>query len=133
MHFLAKYYNMTEFHYDLPDVKGGRTYLMEVNPHYVNGSTSDWLNVIDARWIDTTTGLFIDISTVRPDQESIENGEEGALMCKDKHIYNVSRSSIDEFEHSIWLTSCRKRICSHYGTVSSRASTSKFLSTTRGY
>lgn len=41
-----------------------RKYLIEVNPHYANHSTTDNLNVIDARWIDVETGLFIDITTL---------------------------------------------------------------------
>ena len=88
--FLAKYYNMTEYHFRLPGVKGGRTYLMEVNPHYTIRGVEDTLNVIDARWIDTDTGLFIDISTVRPNYTARAEGVEGALMCKDKHHYLVS-------------------------------------------
>ena len=44
----------------------GKKYLLEVNPHYTDTSTSDKHNVIDARWIDTATGLFIDITTVHP-------------------------------------------------------------------
>lgn len=85
--FLAKYYNMTEYRYKLPGLKKRRTYLLEINPHYVNRSQSDWLNVIDGRWIDTDNGLFIDISTVRPDEERRAQGVEGALMCKDRHQY----------------------------------------------
>lgn len=85
--FLAKYYNMTEFHYLLPGVKKGRTYLLEINPHYIIRDQRDTLNVIDARWIDTENGLFIDISTVRPDEARRKEGVEGALMVKDKHRY----------------------------------------------
>ncbi|KAK4940920.1 mannosyltransferase [Elasticomyces elasticus] len=85
--FLAKFYNMTEYHFRLPGVKNGRTYLLEVNPHYTIRGIEDKLNVIDARWIDTETGLFIDISTVRANYTARAEGIEGALMCKDKHHY----------------------------------------------
>jgi len=86
--FLARYYNMTEYRYQTGmEEEGGRSYLLEINPHYVIRGTEDHLNVIDARWIDTETGLFIDISTVRVDHEARRNGKEGALMCKDKHNY----------------------------------------------
>lgn len=85
--FLAKYYNMTEYHFRLPGVKAGRTYLMEVNPRYTIRGVEDKLNVIDARWIDTETGLFIDISTVRANHTARAEGVEGAMMCKDKHHY----------------------------------------------
>ncbi|KZM24902.1 mannosyltransferase [Ascochyta rabiei] len=50
----------------------GKKYLLEVNPHYTDASTSDKHNVIDARWIDTSTGLFIDITTIHPVPSSIQ-------------------------------------------------------------
>ncbi|KKZ60093.1 hypothetical protein EMCG_00784 [[Emmonsia] crescens] len=87
MHFLAKYYNMTEYHFKLHGVRGGRTYLLEINPHFVNRTTDDWMNVIDARWIDTSSGLFVDITSVREDFEARKKGHLGALMCKDRHKY----------------------------------------------
>lgn len=81
---------MTEHHFNIPGVKDGRTYLLEVNPHYVIRTMEDTHNVIDARWIDTSSGLFIDITTVRADDEARAGGRLGALMCKDKHHYEVS-------------------------------------------
>lgn len=59
--------------------------MLEINPGYVNGSPDDWLNVIDARWIDTETGIFIDITTARP-----KSGEKGVVQIKDQHQYEVS-------------------------------------------
>ena len=86
MHFLASYYNMTIHYYATPLMPaGGRNYMMEINPKYTNGSPDDRLNVIDARWIDTETGVFIDITTVRP-----KKGDERILQVKDKHVYQVS-------------------------------------------
>ncbi|KAL6229910.1 hypothetical protein BDW75DRAFT_234842 [Aspergillus navahoensis] len=90
IHFLADYYNMTEHHFDLPDVEGGRTYLLEINPNYVVRSKMDKANVIDGRWIDTSSGLFIDITAVRADDERRANGQPGALMCKDRHNFDES-------------------------------------------
>ena len=57
--FLAKYYNMTVHDYE------GKQYMLEINPGYTNSSYADRLNVIDGRWIDIHTGLFIDITAVR--------------------------------------------------------------------
>ncbi|GKZ65317.1 hypothetical protein AnigIFM60653_005507 [Aspergillus niger] len=89
IHFLADYYNMTEHHFEISGVDGGRTYLLEINPNYVVRSTDDKLNVIDARWIDTSSGLFIDITAVRKDDERREKDREpGALMCKDGHRFD---------------------------------------------
>ncbi|KAF2623177.1 hypothetical protein BU25DRAFT_414685 [Macroventuria anomochaeta] len=89
----------------------GKKYLLEVNPHYTDISTSDTHNVIDARWIDTHTGLFIDITTVHPvpssasaksqekhqiflgqDEGREERGSERAreMFTKDTHLYTTS-------------------------------------------
>jgi hypothetical protein len=78
---------MTEHHFDIPGTKDGRSYLLEINPNYVVRSTEDTLNVIDARWIDMSSGLFVDITAVRKDEDKRARGEEGALMCKDRHHY----------------------------------------------
>lgn len=87
MHYLANYYNMTVHHFKIPGVTEGRDYMLEINPNYANGSTLDWLNVIDARWIDTETGLFIDITTLRRNETAEAQGKQGYMMCKDKHHY----------------------------------------------
>ena len=72
--FLANYYNMTIHRFRRRD------YLLEVNPKYTDPSYEDYLNVIDARWIDIDTGLFIDITAVRP-HENLKD-----IICsKDRH------------------------------------------------
>lgn len=58
--------------------------MLEINPNYVNSSPEDDLNTIDGRYIDLETGLFIDITTVRP-----KEGVSRRLMCKDTHEYDV--------------------------------------------
>ncbi|KAJ5740499.1 hypothetical protein N7493_000371 [Penicillium malachiteum] len=90
IHFLADYYNYTDHHFDIPGVEGGRTYLLEINPNYVVKSIKDRMNVIDGRWIDKSSGLFIDITAVRPDDEKRRMGRKEALMCKDRHHYEES-------------------------------------------
>ncbi|KAH8813070.1 mannosylphosphorylation protein [Xylogone sp. PMI_703] len=85
MHYLASYYNMTTYHYRTARMPEGRTYLLEVNPHYISSEQSDILNLIDARWIDTRTGLFIDITTARYDHD--HPAGKGMLVCKDGHEY----------------------------------------------
>ncbi|KAH8716751.1 LicD family-domain-containing protein, partial [Phaeosphaeriaceae sp. PMI808] len=79
---------------------GGKRYLLEVNPHYMNASTRDVENVIDARWIDVGTGLYIDITTVhvQPTSSAQEkhNGDDDDdgendtidLYTKDQHAYS---------------------------------------------
>lgn len=87
MHHLASYYNMTRYHFKLPGITDGRDYMLEINPNYNNGSVADKLNVIDGRWVDTETGLFIDITTLRRNETAENLGIKGAMMCKDRHHY----------------------------------------------
>ncbi|KAI9699243.1 MAG: hypothetical protein M1820_007215 [Bogoriella megaspora] len=115
MHHLAGYYNMSMHSFTLytipqPTSKpysesgaqetgpageskkdGGegvvREYMLEVNPHYLN-DTEDLYNHIDARWVDTTTGLFIDITTLRHNTTFTRlGGRPDRMMCKDGHKY----------------------------------------------
>jgi hypothetical protein len=92
---------MTEHHYSLPGVPGGRTYLLEINPHYIVRTTLDTLNVIDARWIDTSSGVFIDITAVHADEARRLRGSPGALICKDTHRYEVSPPTGPFNEHCL--------------------------------
>ena len=92
--FLASYYNMSVFHYHLPHIPQGRDYLFEINPGFATEGQFDQLNMIDARWIDTETGLFIDVTTVRPNQTARALGVDGALKCKDRHSYLVRMMAI---------------------------------------
>lgn len=93
--------------------------MLEINPNYVNSSPEDDLNTIDGRYIDLVTGLFIDITTVRP----IE-GASRRLMCKDTHEYDVRGSRYDDNLSNGWLTGrfSRKEISSHYEIASLRTS-----------
>lgn len=84
MDFLAAYYNMTIHTYKDKGMPRGRNYLLEINPGYTNGSRSDKLNVIDARWIDVESGVFIDLTVVRH-----KKGDPGTMDCKDTHEYLV--------------------------------------------
>lgn len=90
IHYLGSYYNMSVFHYRTPRIPEGRDYMLEVNPYYVNREQTDKLNVIDARWIDTTSGLFIDITTVRYNLTHPDG--DGILSCKDGHEFRVGKA-----------------------------------------
>jgi len=126
--FLAKYYNMTEYHYKLPGVKGGRNFLLEINPRYTVGGVEDTLNVIDARWIDTDTGLFIDITTVRTDWFARSKGVKGALICKDKHHYLVGSGPFRVCLIRAKIGGFRKKISFLFETASSRVYMSRYHS-----
>jgi hypothetical protein len=84
---LANYYNMTIHRTHLPNLWAPRQYLLEINPHYLNASV-DSDNGIDARWIDTDVGLYIDITTLRVNHTAQSLGSDGAMMAKDGHSYN---------------------------------------------
>ncbi|TPX17178.1 uncharacterized protein E0L32_003296 [Thyridium curvatum] len=85
MYYMAAYYNMSVFHYRTPRIPDGRDYMLEVNPHFKNREQTDKMNVIDARWIDTSSGLFIDITTARYNLTHPEG--EGMMSCKDGHEF----------------------------------------------
>lgn len=89
IHFLASYYNMTLHKYK------GRNYLLEINPHYVNSSSTDYYNTIDGRYFDTDTGLFIDITTLWA-----KSGQVFRLSCKDGHEYEV-RPRLNQFQSGV--------------------------------
>ena len=89
MHYLANYYNMTVHHYADSIFSDKHEFLLEINPNYVNRSRLDRHNLIDARWVDTSTGLFIDITAVARNHT---HPIEGTLSCKDGHDYIVSFS-----------------------------------------
>ena len=66
-HISAYYYEMTEYHFQLPDINGSRTYMLKANPMYVVKLERDVLNKIDARWIIMSSGFFINITAVHKD------------------------------------------------------------------
>jgi hypothetical protein len=81
---------MSTFYYKTPRIPEGRGYMLEINPHYVIRDESDWMNVIDGRWIDTESGLFIDIKAARYNESHPEGPN--VLTYKDGNQYRVSRS-----------------------------------------
>lgn len=87
MQHLADHYNMTFYHFSLPGSSSSRDYLLEINPNWADPSTTDVNNKIDGRWLDIASGLYVDITTLRRDEQAVARGAEGALMCKDGHRY----------------------------------------------
>ena len=86
--FLYNYYQLYVFHYNHPDFEEGKNYMLEINPNYITSDKWDYLNGIDARWIDMQTGIFIDITAVRVNETSKALGLQD-MYCKDRHKYNV--------------------------------------------
>lgn len=89
---MATNHNMTTHdytHYEMREGAFGDTveqvtssYLLDINPNYVERTRGNWMNVIDARWIDTTTGLFIDIT-------GLSENRMGLYSCKNYHAYKL--------------------------------------------
>ncbi|KAL1617278.1 mannosyltransferase [Neofusicoccum ribis] len=86
--FLAHNHNRTRVHYRSADGSGvERTYLLDVNPHSEERVRGDGMNIIDARWIDTSNGLYIDITGL---SETDREGNPGVWSCKNNHNYHTS-------------------------------------------
>ncbi|KAK4151680.1 LicD family-domain-containing protein [Chaetomidium leptoderma] len=79
--FLAAYYNMSTFSSKSADTSHRRRYLLELSPYAKDREHRDWSNAADARWIDTESGLSIDVYAVR--YNLTHPGGEGMLSCKD--------------------------------------------------
>ncbi|KAF4314615.1 mannosylphosphate transferase [Botryosphaeria dothidea] len=86
--FLAHNHNRTRVHYRSADGSGvERTYLLDINPHSEERVRGDGMNIIDARWIDTSNGLYIDITGL---SETDPEGNPGIWACKNNHRYRTS-------------------------------------------
>ncbi|KAF3912000.1 hypothetical protein AA313_de0208184 [Arthrobotrys entomopaga] len=87
MEKLAQNHNMStwDIHFDDDDYRA--TYLLDVNPHWVNRLRGHSANLIDARWIDKKTGLFIDITAL---SETHPIQRPGMINCKNLHRYNIN-------------------------------------------
>lgn len=71
---LADQFNQTVVHYTAADSSVERSYLLDVNPWARQRERGQGLNIIDARWIDRRTGLYIDItglSRLEPEKPSL--------------------------------------------------------------
>jgi hypothetical protein len=104
--------NLTEYSFSIPGDDSPRVYLLDVNPHYLIDDTRDVANTVDARWIDTSNGKFIDVTTVRGASSGLSNDkavEEAVIFAKDGHTYNVSgEERLPVFHFPSW-SSCRPR------------------------
>ncbi|MCJ1391431.1 hypothetical protein MMC18_004295 [Xylographa bjoerkii] len=63
-----------------------RTYLLDVNSHWKERERGNGFNIIDARWIDVRSGLYIDITAL---SETNPDVLPGLLSCKNLHRYHV--------------------------------------------
>ncbi|KAI9767929.1 MAG: hypothetical protein M1835_006967 [Candelina submexicana] len=84
--YLGKKLNQTKHHYVSDDKTFTREYLLDVNPWIMERERGDGDNVIDARWIDTHNGLFIDITGL---SETHPDVQPGVWSCKNYHRYRT--------------------------------------------
>lgn len=87
MEFLAKYYNMTVYFYEYEAIPEGRFFLLDINPNFRYRELDDWQNVIDARWVDMETGLYVDITAARYSENVAEHG--AMMFDKSGHWFRV--------------------------------------------
>ena len=91
--YLAKHYNRTTHTYRYRDDDGSgsggedvvKEYLLDINPNH-GLPRGDGLNIIDARWIDMSNGMFIDITGLA---EREPKRMPGVWSCKNYHRYRT--------------------------------------------
>lgn len=82
LRFLAAYHNMTIY----KDWSSAE-FLLDINPNFLERSKiKDPMNIIDARWIDMQTGLYVDITAVA--------FEEGRRYLLSKDGYNYRKDAV---------------------------------------
>ncbi|OJJ35232.1 hypothetical protein ASPWEDRAFT_111448 [Aspergillus wentii DTO 134E9] len=82
---LADLFNQTVVEYSAADSSVKSKYLLDINPWARNHETGLGLNIIDARWIDIGSGLYVDITGLRrtiPEEPYI-------WQCKNFHRYRT--------------------------------------------
>jgi hypothetical protein len=87
--WLGENLNMTIHNYTFTEengTEGVRQYLLDVNPNILERVRGDGMNVIDARWIDTRNGLFIDVTGLA---ETEPSAHPGIWSCKNFHRYRT--------------------------------------------
>lgn len=91
MQFMADNYNRTEhaWNYTVPHEHGKHNeivqtkYLFDINPHH-NDTEVDRMNIIDARWIDMSTGMYVDLTVLK---ERNPANKPGVWSCTNNHRY----------------------------------------------
>ncbi|KAL3421344.1 mannosylphosphate transferase [Phlyctema vagabunda] len=87
--WLGENLNMTYHNYTGLSPTGetvNRTYLLDINPNSAERVRGDGQNVIDARFIDISNGMFIDITGLSETNPSVQPG---IWSCKNYHRYRT--------------------------------------------
>lgn len=84
--YLADHFNHTIVEYTTPDSPIIRQYLLDINPWSRQRERGQGHNIIDARWIDIQTGLYIDITGLS--RLELEHHPD-IWQCKNFHKYRL--------------------------------------------
>ncbi len=88
LRYMGAHHNMTAYDYvAADDPTYQRTYLLDVSRAIDERDRGNGNNVIDARFIDTTTGLYIDITGL---SETHPEDQPGIWSCKNYHRYHTT-------------------------------------------
>ncbi|KAI9374989.1 LicD family-domain-containing protein [Aspergillus egyptiacus] len=82
---LADDFNGTVVHYNTADPNTQDSYLLDVNTWARQRDRGNGLNIIDARWIDMQTGLYIDITGL----SRLDKEKPNEWGCKNNHFYTI--------------------------------------------
>ncbi|PWY77443.1 WLM-domain-containing protein [Aspergillus heteromorphus CBS 117.55] len=82
---LADHFNQTVVQYTTANPQTERKYLLDVNPWARQRDRGMGLNIIDARWIDISTGLYIDITGL----SRLNPNKPTRWECKNGHEYQT--------------------------------------------
>ncbi|PVI03925.1 hypothetical protein DM02DRAFT_611876 [Periconia macrospinosa] len=84
---MGEKFNQTRVKYVPEDGSVPREFFLDVNRMIWERGRGDGMNVIDARWIDVSNGLYIDITGL---SETHPNKHPGRWFCKNYHGYHTS-------------------------------------------
>ncbi|KAK9386378.1 LicD family-domain-containing protein [Lipomyces mesembrius] len=82
---MSKRFNATTYEYVTAENEV-RQYYIDVNPHFVHRSRANGENVIDARFVDIQTALYIDITALA---ETDPIRRPNVISCKNNHRYLI--------------------------------------------
>lgn len=91
---LGKQYNMTAYGYQEVENSNSNTevrqrhYILDVNPNIFEREKGWGDNVIDARFIDISNGLYIDITGISQFRADEADAHVGIWKCKNNHRYD---------------------------------------------
>jgi len=88
LRYMGLHHNVTLYDYvAADDLTYQRTYLLDVNPAIDERGRENGNNIIDARFVDTITGLYIDITDL---SETHPEDQPGIWSCKNNHRYLIT-------------------------------------------